>query len=134
MNMRPLALDKEFEAQCKKLQKFAEDKANWYVLGEDMEPPFIPGDKPEYVIETEFSYRVVLTITHVPSKKPEPFRHLTISVPGGAYPHPFAVFTVAHLLGFTGTKMIDGAVTNPGPWAMTHDPDEGCIIVQQDFV
>jgi len=133
MNLRPLVLDDAFKAECQRLRDFAADPKNWYVLGDDMKPPFLPGDKPEYVLQTDFGYRVVLTITHVPTKKPKPFRHLSVSVPGDKAPHPIAVFTFAHHLGFTGATVTDDAVTEPGPWALAQDEDEGCIVVQQDY-
>ena len=131
MGLRPLIIDEVFKADCGYLRKFSEDPKNWYVLGEDLESSFIPGDNPEYILKTNFDYRVVLTITDAPTRKP--FRHLTISVPGRAYPHPSAVFTIAHYLGFTGATVVEDVVSEPGPWGVVQDSDEGGIVVQQEY-
>lgn len=127
---RLLELDDAFKAECKRLREHAENPKHWYVLGKT---DFVPGDRPEYVIKTEFGYRLVFTITHAPDHKPEPFRHLSISVPGKNYPHPVAVWTIAHFLGFTGATVQDDAATEPGPWGIAIDEKEHCIVVQEPY-
>lgn len=134
MNTRPLFLDDAFKEACRQLREFAERRENWYVLDENLEAPFVPGDRDEYVLRTEFGYRVVFTITHAPSQREQPFRHMTISVPAeGKSPNPVAVFTVAHHLGFTGAKVEDDVATEPGRWALATDWDDECIVVQEPY-
>jgi len=93
----------------------------------------VPGDRPEYVLRTETGYRVVFTITHAPGFRPEPFRHMTISIPGESYPHEDVVMTMAHQLGFTGAEADGDIVTRPGPWRIGIDEDERCVVVQQTY-
>ena len=132
MKSRPLKLTDELKAACTKLREFAEKPENWYVVGKTT---IIPGDRDEYMIQTSFGYRVVFTITHAPEHKPEPFRHISVSVPSGAYPNPIVVWTFAHLLGFTGATMEEDVAIEPGPtWGIAIDKDENCIVVQQPFI
>ena len=133
MNVRPLVIDDAFKAECRRLREFAENPKNWYELGENLEPPFVPGDRPEYVLKTEFGFRVVFTITHVPSHRPQPFRHMTISVPGENQPNPTVVFTIAHHLGFTGAVTTDGVATEPGKWGIAANREDDCITVQEPY-
>jgi hypothetical protein len=86
-----------------------------------------------YSFQTEFGFRVVFTITHAPEHKPQPFRHLSISVPGKDYPNPMVVFTIAHHLGFTGATVEDDVATAPGKWGMATDDKEHCIVVQEPY-
>jgi len=130
VNVRPLVIDDALKAECARLRIFAEDPKNWYVIGETK---FVPGDRPEYVIRTAFGFRVVFTITHALEHRPEPIRHMTISVSGKNYPNPMVVFTLAHYLGFTGASVVNDVVPEPGPWAMAIDDGEHCIIVQQAY-
>jgi hypothetical protein len=127
---RPLALDYDFKAECARLREFAEKQENWYVLGKTT---VVPGDEPEYSFQTEFGFRVVFTITHAPEHKPQPFRHLSISVSGKDYPNPVAVYTIAHHLGFTGATVKDDVATEPGKWGMAVDDEEHCIVVQEPY-
>jgi len=129
MTLRPFLIDDKFKADCERLRVFAENPKNWYVLDETK---MVPGDNPQYVLHFD-SYRAVFTITHAPKLKPEPFRHLTVSIPGENYPHPLVVLTLAHYLGFTGATLDNDVVSQPGPWGIGADDDEGCAIVQQDY-
>ena len=128
--MRPFLIDDAFKADCERLREFAENPKNWYLFGE---VDWTPGDRPEYTIETSFGYKAVFTITHAPDFKPEPFRHLTISVAARDLPNPVVVWTVAHYLGFTGAEVVDDIVSERGPWGVGIDNDEGCIVVQQPY-
>jgi hypothetical protein len=131
VNTRPLVIDDALKAECRRLREFAEVPRNWYVVGKTT---LVPGDKPEYVIETEFGFRVVFTITHAPFHKPDPFRHMSISVPGDKFPHPVVVWTIAHHLGFTGADVQDDVVLEPAEtWGVAMDRDERCMVVQQPY-
>jgi hypothetical protein len=128
--IRPLLLTDELRARCRRLQQFSEDPKNWYRFGE---VEWVPGDRSEYVLDAGAGYKVVFTITYCPAVKPQPFRHMTISVPGPNYPHPEIVLLMANLLGFTGAELDRDIVVKPGPWGVAIDEDEGCVIVQQPY-
>lgn len=128
--IRPLVINDAFRAECRRLREFAEDPKNWYLFGE---ADWVPGDRPEYVLRTGAGYRVVFTITHAPQFRPEPFRHMTISIPGEGYPHSDVVLIMAHQLGFTGAEVDGDVVTRPGRWNVGVDEDEGCVVVQQPY-
>ena len=130
MNTRPLVLDDALKAECGRLREFAEDPKHWYLFGET---DFVPGERPGYILMTDFGFRIVFTITHAPEHSPKPFRHMTISVSGKNFPNPVAVYTLAHQLGFTGATVKGDVVTEPGPWALAVDDDDHCIIVQQPY-
>lgn len=130
MKMRLLGITDDFKERCDALRRFAEDPANWYRYGQTSE---VPGNNPNYVLETAFGYRAVFTITHAPDHQPKPFRHLSISVSGDEYPNPTAVFTIAHYLGFTGAVLQKDVAVEPGYWGIAVDENEHCIVVQQDY-
>lgn len=128
--IRPFIIDDNFKARCARLREFAEKPENWYRFpGSD----FAPGQRPEYVIETPFGFRVVFSITHAPRQSPVPARHLTISVPGHNFPNVAVVFTVAHHLGFTGAEVVDDVAVAPGKWMFARDETEGCVVVQEPY-
>lgn len=128
---RPLLVDDQFRAECRRLREFAEDPKNWYLFEES---DWVPGNRPEYVLESDYGYRAVFTITHAPGFRPEPFRHLSVSVPTeGKMPHHIVVFTLAHWLGFTGASVEDDVAVRPGKWGLGIDDNEGCVVVQEIY-
>ena len=128
--VRPFVVDDALKEACRCLREHAEKTENWYVIGKSA---WVPGDRPEYVVQTEFGFQFVFTITHVPEYSKLPYRHMTISVPGGRYPHNLVVWTVAHLLGFTGATVEDDIATEPGPWGIEVNENEGCVVVGQPW-
>lgn len=124
--MYALVIDDESKAAAQKLADFAAEKENWYRPGDD----WFPGQKPEYTLVLSDHYRVCFSWTADPSNE-FVYRHLTMSVPGDKMPHPVAVFTIARMLGFTGTE--DEVVTNPPEnWIVgVHPYEEGVIIVAE---
>lgn len=122
---RPLIIDDELRATCRRLRECAEDPARRYRPGQGR----LPGTMTEHCAVLFGGWKVFFTITEAPGHPP--FRHLTVSVPGTNLPNPMMVWTLATLLGFTGAQLNDGWVVGPGPWAMGVDEAERCLIVQQ---
>lgn len=77
-------------------------------------PPYrtAPGDDPRLTLEIN-TYRVVFSRTVMGDVE---FRHLSVSVPGGLYPGPEAVFMIADLFGFTGWDIEANQI--PADWAV----------------
>lgn len=126
--MRLLAIDEGVEARVKEVRRFAGEKENWYrpFAGVD-EKLRVPGDDERYVVHIEDGYRAVFSITEDPEGRM--WRQLSVSVPGGKYPHPVAVWTIAELFGFEGW---DGrSEMPPKGWMFRKDDGAGerCIVV-----
>lgn len=125
--MHHLLLDNLAE-RATRIRRFAEDPANHYIPGKT---PWHRGDRPEVQLTNE-TLKAVFTITIDPTSG-EVYRHLTASVANTAkYPHPVAVFTLAHALGFSGvTPNEDGVVHDPAShWkAGMHPTERGVVMV-----
>lgn len=104
--MRALMIDDDVRARAAEVVAHAE--ANPY------RPPYAtaPGDDPKLTLQID-TYRCVFSRTVMGDVE---FRHLSVSVPGGLYPWPGAVFLIAaDLFGFTGWDK-DGRHV-PDDWA-----------------
>lgn len=124
--MRPLTLSDGNKDKATEVVAFAERPENWYHAGR---VAWTPGDRSEYVTVLD-TYRCVYTHTVWEGRH---FRHLSISVPGGRWPSPIAVFTLATFFGFTGADIEDEVATVPGlDWDINMDDDEQCIVVVQE--
>ena len=119
--MRPLVIDETARARVHEVETFA--FANWYRPGQSENPP---GDDSRHVVELN-TYRCVFSYTLAPDD--ELWRHLSISVPSKNFPHPFAVFTIAELFGFTGW---DGkTIEAPEDWMVATHKVEHCVVAAQ---
>lgn len=91
-------------------------------------PPYgtLPGDDPRFVAHLD-TFRAVFSYTHADGVV---WRHLSLSVPGRKYPHPFAAYTIAQMFGFTGW---DGRTVEPSPedWGIDIHKLEHCIVMAQ---
>lgn len=116
----------EVEETCDRLRDFVRQPCNWYRVGQ---VNWVPGDREEYVLDLQ-GIRVVLSVTQV-SEMIRPFLHMTVSVSSGKYPHPLIVWNIAHLLGFTGATTNGEMVVAPGPWTMSLDEQQHCVVIQQ---
>lgn len=120
MNTRPLLIGPDEKARAAAIMAHAE--ANPYTPGAGAATP---GDNKAFVGEFN-TYRTVFTYTHL---KGDVFRHLSVSVPGGHYPNPFAVWLLAETFGFTGWDGVSGEV--PKNWQVHLKEDEHCVVVVQ---
>ena len=121
MAFRPLIIDEEVRASVGEIVAFA--KRNIYHPGKS---ETIPGDDPRHTVNL-LSYRCVFSFTVDPEGNL--LRHLSVSVPGKAYPHPYAFFTIAELFGFTGW---DGkSVKPPEDWQVGPHKEDRCIVAVQ---
>ena len=121
-----LPMDDDTRGRLADLAARAATPENWYRPGEAA----IPGDLPLYR-EQIGSLKVVFTWTV--DREGRPNRHLSVSTIGRGLPHPMAVFTVAHLLGFTGARTDAlGLVPLEGvnkDWIVHHDKQANCIVL-----
>jgi hypothetical protein len=126
-------VDDDVRARIADLRAFAEQREHWYIPGKTG----VPGLDRRHVVHAGdvqacFSWTVRPDNGRV-------IRHLTASVRAwhegnrNAYPLDSAVWTLAHLLGFTGATASDkGLVRERSPtWAVGINEDEGCVIVQE---
>jgi len=124
--MRVLTIDDDQRTAIKHLVNFARQPDAWYKPGRSR---WIPGDNPQYVLHVD-SYRCVFTYTLM--LEGTVYRHLSLSVPGKAYPHPLATKIIADMFGFTGSR--EAAPDDPGfgpDWLLDMHEDENCIVVAQ---
>ena len=119
--LRALVLDDEAKAKVAKIKAYAE--AHPYVPGPHA---VIPGENPNCWGMFN-SYKVVFSITKSDGMD---WRHLSMSIPGGKYPHPLAVFSMCELFGFTGW---DGkSIEMPPGWAgKTEKRPTKCVVIVQ---
>jgi hypothetical protein len=118
--MRPLVIDDVAKARVAEVESFA--FANWYRPGMSENTP---GDDSRHVAQLN-TYRCVFSYT---LKGDELFRHLSISIPGKKFPHPYAVFTIAELFGFT---VWDGkSVKPPEDWMVAVNKTDHCVVAAQ---
>lgn len=100
MKIRPLIIDETFRNQIQVLVDYAEnnplsmdDLLDTY--NKEMNPI---GEAKEFVLITEYGYRIVYSIEMQPAGK---IRHLSISVnEDGKLPNEFAVREIMNLIGF----------------------------------
>lgn len=129
--MTVFLLDDELREKVQRVRSHAEDPAHFYIPGETEVPGYIKEHR-----FTHADYMVCFSITRHQGKL---FRFLTVSIKAwhdgdrSRYPLPEAVFTLAHLFGFSGAESDSqtGLVSKPGPWGLGPNKEEGCIIVQQ---
>ncbi len=123
--LAPLVIDDDFRAEVMRVLEYASMPANYYVLATAKVPP---GDVGEYLMRTG-DYKVVYSVTVAEGGM---WRHMTVSLQRGdaEYPSPTAVFTIAHMFGFTGADVQDGFVTEPaGTWRFNINRKDHCIVV-----
>jgi len=128
--VRPFVIDDELRASCRRLREHAEKTENWYCVGSS---DWVPGNRSEHVIETAGGFRIVFSISCLPETPSAGFRHLSVSIPEaeGKCPHPLVLWTVAHLLGFTGAEVVDEVASAPGPWQFGLHETEDCVVVTE---
>lgn len=122
MNLRPLVIDDKAKADAASVRSLAEQDSNHY--RPDRPGAKIPGDDSRFVAHFG-TYRAVFSLTHADGLV---YRHLSVSVPGGKYANPVAVFHIAELFGFAG---YEGGEFPPADWLTTVSEDERCIVVAQ---
>jgi len=92
-------------AQLAELKATAEQTRHWYVEGQSACPP---GDLPRHCVKLSQMMCVFsITVMNSPSGH-QTYRHASFSLPiagEGKTPNPIAIFTVAHMLGFTGGEV-----------------------------
>ncbi len=122
--MRPLLIGPATREQAERIVAYAQ--AHPYVPGPGVPPP---GDDPNHVGVFD-SYRCAFSFTHADNGV---FRHLSISVPSGKLPNPFAAYALAEIFGFTGWD--GGSVDVPDSWmvGMSEEPVP-CVIIAQPVV
>ena len=123
MNLRPLLIDDIAKRKAREVVEYA--KLHPY---DPVGRGSIPGDNPYHTYQIN-DYFCVFTLTRSENKL---WRHLTISLPGRAFPHPFAVWTIAtDLFGFTGW---DGkSFQSPKGWLAGKHDTEHCVMVIQEY-
>lgn len=121
--MRALVVDDAARAAVTRVMVHAE--ANHYHPWASPKPN-APGDDERFVAQLG-SYRCVFSYTHSDGAV---WRHLSVSVPGKNFPHPFAMFTIATLFGFTGW---DERTIEPSPaeWEIEVKVSEHCVMIGQ---
>ena len=123
--VRPLVIDRTQKRAVRHLVAFAESAGNWYRPTRD---EWVPGDREEYCLHLN-TYCCVYTHTVIGSTH---YRHLSISVPSDNFPHPTAVYTIAHMFGFAGAKMTDEIAVEPGEeWLLNVNKEEHCIVIAE---
>lgn len=123
-----LILDEDARARIKTVKDYSEIKDNWYNI---MNASQTPGFQKEHICVLTGGLRCVFSISTSPKSPKEPFRHLSVSVPGNKVPHPIVVWFIADLFGFTGWSM--GEENPPKDWSCRANRDEGCIVVIQRY-
>ncbi len=90
-------------AQLAQLKAMAEQTRNWYVVGQSACPP---GDLPRHVVRlSQMTCVFSITVMNSPSGH-QTYRHASFSLAvEGKTPNSIAIFTVAHMLGFTGGEV-----------------------------
>ncbi len=121
----PFVIDDDFRAEVMRVLEYASTPANYYVLATAKVPP---GDVAEYLMLTG-DYKVVYSVTVA---KDGMYRHMTVSLQRGdaEYPSPTAVFTIAHMFGFTGADVENGFVVKAADrWRFNINRKDYCIVV-----
>lgn len=121
MNLRPLVIDDNAKAKVARVLAHAEQHHYRIDAGG---PP--PGDDERFVAQLD-TYRAVFSFTHAEGGV---YRHMSVSVPGGKFPNPVAVFMIAQLFGFTGYD--ESKPFEPGPqWGVTTCDHHQAVVVSQ---
>jgi hypothetical protein len=128
--MRPLIIDEVARAKAQAIIEYA--IAHPYQPGPGIKPP---GDDPGHWAMFN-TFRVVFSFTYgtgsyAPGEPQQPmkFAHISISIPGGKWPNPIAVWSLCDLFGFTGW---DGKSQEPPPGWLPHmDHQHRAIVVVQ---
>lgn len=126
--MRALVIDEGVQDRIREVLYFAMAVPNHYRPFEGKDTALkIPGDDPRYVALVPQGYKAVFTLTE--DREGKLWRHLSVSVPGGKYPNPFAVWTIATKFGFEGWDGI--SLTPPKNWVFNRDDGAGkrCVVV-----
>ena len=124
MKVRPFIVDDELKERVREIEAYA--RAHPYIPGETV----VPGESPEYVLETPFGYRAVFSYTRTPNGL---YRDFSFGVDEpGKYPNEFVTYTLAALFGFTGW---DGETIVPAPeeWVLAKDPHYDAIRIVQEI-
>jgi len=124
--MGVLIVSDDLKAEIQRIRDFADKQENWYTPHKG--PP--PGDNPRHT-GSNGTFRFVFSITF---SKDQTYRHLSVSTSGPKWPNPAAVFTIAHLFGFTGADASeDGFVMEPAKdWGIKkEDPVQAVIVLQR---
>lgn len=135
--MGAVALGPEAERAAQAVADYAARPENWYRVSADLRPVdgWVPGDRPGHVL-LNGTTRVVFSFLQVEGRE-RPFRYMTVSTTAsGGLPNPVAVFTLAHMLGFTGAEA-DGAgvVLRPSrTWGLDLNRIERTVVVQEEVL
>jgi len=125
--MRALVIDDAAKQAVMDVVVHASKPENFYVVGPggstNRKPP---GDDPRFCVKLN-TFRCVFSFTRADGKV---WRHLSISIPSEKYPHPFAVWTIAEMFGFTGWNGI--SQKPPDSWLCRLSEEEHCIVVAQE--
>lgn len=119
---RMLKIDDEARAKVAAVIRYAEQHHYHPETGE------VPADDPNLVIQLN-DYRCVFSFTHADNTV---WRHLSMSVPNDAYPHPAAAFLIADAFGFTGLDM-ERPMTMPAGWIGGVNEKDHCVVLAQEL-
>lgn len=122
---RVLIIDEKARARVREVLGFSLREENWC---EPAISPPLPEDDPRHVASLD-TCRCVFNITRTPGG--QRFRHLWVSIFGGHYLTPFALYTIAQEFGFTGW---DGKNINaPKDWSIDINRKKGRAVAIQPF-
>lgn len=123
-------LTTDFKDSAKQCREYAEERSHWYEPGPGVTPP---GHRSRHVLESG-TIRSVFSWTKEGDRL---YRHLSVTTTGeGRYPAPIVIWTLAHLLGFTGVmEQEDGFVHKPGEdWQFAlHQLEDSVVVAQEIF-
>jgi len=124
MNVFPIT--PEVKEAVARVVEYATHEDHWYRPERGDAPP---GDKTEHEVIIG-NTRSVFSWTEHPEQGV--YRHLSVSVAGGKWPHPIVVWTLAHMFGFTGAEELadTGVVRDRAEgWGVDVNDEEQCIVV-----
>lgn len=130
--MSVLLMGPELREAVARVRAHAEHRGNWY---EPCVGSVVPGDTPVHTVR---SGTIKAVFTWTLTQDTRILRHLSVSTAtGGAetYPAPLAVFTIAHLFGFTGAQADDNGLVHSSPkhWTVGGVRAEQCIMVLEEL-
>jgi len=131
--MRLLEISPAAKRRAQKVVAHAKKKANWFNPKLPGWMSKIPGHDRKHQVALN-SFRCVFSYT-IDTDRNTVHRHLSVSVPGGKWPHTIAVKEIAKMFGFTGaSEAVDDDY--PKDWVVhlkKDDPvDDDCIVLGQD--